>query len=142
MITLWKCDPSNIQNCLNCQYAECRRMDRLYDPVSDELEKEVKTDIARANCRSLKQFKYERTRKAVIRRAEFFQRKQEIRNELRKGRLYGFLINYYFFFARTPSLNETAYIMGYRMDKVKEYLKQLDAENLIEYSGEKIRVLF
>lgn len=64
---MWKCDPSNIQNCLNCPYPDCKRIGKLYDPVSDELDKEVKTDIARSNTNSLNQFRYDRSEKGKAR---------------------------------------------------------------------------
>lgn len=162
MITLWKCDPSNIQNCLNCQYPDCKRIGKLYDPVSDELDKEIKSDIARANTNNLNQLRYERSEKGKARakrynssekgkmrtkranqkkidsgkNAEMCRQYYERREELNKGITYGFVYDYYLLHRRTPSIVEISEKLFLSENKVRLYLRQLTEERLIDYREE------
>lgn len=149
---MWKCDPSNIQNCLNCQLPDCKRIGKLYDPVSDELDKEIKTDIARANVKSLKQFRYDRSDKGKARtkrarkkkiasgkNAEMCRQHYAKQEELNKGITYGFVYNFYCAYKKMPSIAEISKQLFLSENKVRLYLNQLADEHLIDYR-EEIRI--
>lgn len=126
---------------MNCQYAECRRIDRLYDPVSDELDREIKMDIGRANCKELRQFNYAHSEKGRASQSRYAKKKWREYLELCKGTLYGVIGNYYQFFGREPKVDELRDITGHRRKTVIAFVEQLQSEGLIEFNGERIRLV-
>lgn len=162
---MWKCDPSNIQNCLNCQYAECRRVDRLYDPVSDELDRAVKYDSMTPTQRYMAEYtkrpEFRRQQKEYNKTEEGKKRQIAYNNSIKckqsqsryaknhwrehlekcKGVLYGVISNYYSFFGKEPSLEALHEITGHRRTTIKAFVEQLRDENMIELDGERIRLL-
>lgn len=147
-MTLWKCDPSNIQNCLNCQYAECINFNSAAkDNETDELEKEAKIENTRINTKNRNHYEwflknkdkcYERTRQyRATPRAKQLRRERDalnkaIKEERNKGYIYGYISSS----IKMPKVSEIAQEFELTEVKVRLYLNQFVDEHLIDYREE------
>ena len=144
---MWKCDPNDIQACLNCQYLECIALNIEKDEEADLFEKEVKEQISKANCKNLAVWKNNRSdahKKAkknyrATEHGKYMEHKYYVDkvkpkrayiDEYNKGLCYGLICecveNKEF-----PEPSKLARKLHTRTEKVQEYIKQLNDEGLI-----------
>lgn len=151
---MWKCNPNDINACLNCQYPECVRLndEDIRDEYTDILEKEIFNNIPRDNNQR-KWFKYSQSEKGKERARKYIKsdkgrakehRKSVMRwavhEERNKGMTYGYCVRYAKATGTMPTVQIIAKDLNFSEPKAREYLRKLADEKLIFYK-ESIAIL-
>lgn len=69
---MWKCNPSDINSCLNCQYPECVCLkDADNDAESLKFDAEVRYENGRVNAKNIAMYRYKHSEKGLKKRDEY-----------------------------------------------------------------------
>lgn len=136
---MWKCDPNDINSCLNCQYTDCilTTAKGIIEKSSDELDRVIDEELPEHKYR---QYKYNKSAKGAISRHKYEDKIKIGKNLLFKRQILNYIWNYKYLLDRSPTLAEIRNDFGISTERLLTNLLELQEEQKIAWNKGKILV--